>query len=575
MKLRSPGITPHDTEVELSYEGTPVPATAGLSVAAALTHAGLLALRRTGNGDRGVFCGMGVCGECLVTIDGRPGMLACTTSVVAGMRIDRQPAAITPDGTPLAPLPESELTCELLVIGGGPAGLAAAATAAEAGVEVVLMDDRSSLGGQFYKQPAEGFTVDEGRLDAQYRAGRALIDRVRQSDATVLSGTKVWGAAGPTELYAASSSQRFVVHPRTVILATGAYERAVPFPGWTLPGVMTTGAGQSLTRSYQVSPGQRVLVAGNGPLNVQLAAELTKAGVTVVALVELAGITRPRHAVRAARMVSAAPGLMRDGVGYLIALRRAGVPLLTGRTVVRVDGDGRAERATVARLDAAGAILPGSEQTFDVDAVCVGLGFLPSAEIARLLGVVHEVHPTSGGYVAQRSSTGRTADGGVWTVGDAAEINGAKVAEAAGALAAAEVAGEFGKTVAPQLVRDATRAKRRHERFQVALWQAYRGPRLFGQLSTPDTVVCRCESVLRSAIDDTTDDGLQSAGALKRLTRAGMGRCQGRFCGFVVSDLVSERTGSPAGGFAPQLPFRPTPISVAAASQDDGPGLPG
>ena len=570
-ELRTSGVSVPGMDLTLQYEGTPIRARSGVSVAAALIDAGVRALRHAGGDDRGVFCGMGVCGECLVTLNGRSGALACMTTVAPGMRIDRQPAAIPPPTSPVAALPEKVITVQLLVIGGGPAGLSAAATAAEAGVDVLLVDDRSSLGGQFYKQPAASFTVQEDRLDSQYRSGRALIGRFGRSGAAVLSGTRVWGANGPHELYAADGRQRYVLRPRMVVLATGAYEQVAPFPGWTLPGVLTTGAGQSLARSYQVSPGRRVLVAGNGPLNVQLAAELTRAGVTVVGLVELARLARPRQVIRGLRMTLAAPGLIRDGAGYLVVLRRAKVPLLTGRTVVRVEGNGRAEHAVVARIDDDGAAVAGTEQGFDVDAVCVGLGFLPSAEIARLLGVPQDIDPASGGYVSRRSETGRTEVAGVWTVGDAAEVRGSKVAETAGALAGVDVAAELGHNADPQNLRQAKLTNGRHLRFQAALWQAYSGPRLFAQLTTPDTVVCRCESVLRSAIDNAID-GVQSSGALKRLSRAGMGRCQGRFCGSVVNDYVRARTGTPAGGFAPQPPFRPTPISVAAAANDETAG---
>lgn len=569
--LRTSGVRAPGVDLKLQYEGTPIRARPGVSVAAALTDVGVRALRHAGSDDRGVFCGMGVCGECLVSVNGSPGALACMTTVAPGMRIDRQPAAIPPPTSPVAALPEKVITIQLLVIGAGPAGLSAASTAAEAGVDVLLVDDRSSLGGQFYKQPASSFTVQEDRLDSQYRAGRALIERFGRSGGAVLSGTRVWGANGPHEFYAADSRQRYVLRPRMVVLASGAYERVAPFPGWTLPGVMTTGAGQSLARSYQVSPGRRVLLAGNGPLNVQLAAELTRAGVTVVGLVELARLVRPRQVICGLRMALASPGLMRDGAGYLVGLRRAKVPMLTGRTVVRVEGNGRAERAVVARIDDDGAAVPGTELQFEVDAVCVGLGFLPSAEIARLLGVLQDTDPASGAYVSRRSETGRTQVAGVWTIGDAAEVRGVKVAEAAGALAGADVAAELGYSGNPEKLRQARLSNRRHLRFQAALWQAYSGPRLFAQLTTPDTVVCRCENVLRSAIDNAVD-GVQSAGALKRLSRAGMGRCQGRFCGSVVNEYVRARTGSPAGGFAPQPPFRPTPIGVAAAADDEPAG---
>jgi NADPH-dependent 2,4-dienoyl-CoA reductase/sulfur reductase-like enzyme len=554
--------TPPEAGITVHYEALAVPARPGSSIAAALTAAGIRVCRQSSAGDRGLFCGMGVCGECSIEIDGSPGQLACMTHVNDRMRLRRQPAAPRADiTTEQEPHPaEQVLRAEVLVVGGGPAGLAAAATAAEAGVDVLLVDDRASPGGQYYKQP-----LDPGASDRQYAAGRALVQRVRAAGVRVYSGVRVWGADEPGRLYAAHGRERFEFRAERLILATGAYERAVPFPGWTLPGVMTTGAGQSLLRGYHVKPGDRLLVAGNGPLNVQLAAEVVRAGGTVVGLVELARMFRPGRAIEVMRMAASAPSLTRDGLGYLTRLRRARVPILTGRGVVRVEGDGRAQRAVVARLDPAGLPVPGTEITFDVDAVCLGLGFMPGNELGRLLGLRHVLDPRSGGYVLERSPSGRSSLDDVWVVGDSAEVRGAKVAESTGMLAGAEAAASLGQPLRD--LRTVRRRRDRHERFQRALWRAYSAPALFSQLADQETIVCRCENVSLRTIDWAARE-VRSTGALKRLTRAGMGQCQGRFCGFVVTELVRQATGVPVNelsGFAPQPPLRPTPLWVLAA----------
>jgi NADPH-dependent 2,4-dienoyl-CoA reductase/sulfur reductase-like enzyme len=562
-------VTAPEGGVTVRYDSHVVPARPGSSIAAALTAAGIRVCRHSMAGDRGLFCGMGVCGECAIEVDGSQGHLACMTHVRDGMRLRPQPAA---PGADLAAGPEPHWTehvvrAELVVVGGGPAGLAAAAAAAEAGADVLLVDDRAGLGGQYYKQPASSFGPESAPTDRQYAAGRALIDRVRAAGVRVYSGVRVWGAEGPGRLYAARGCERFEFRAQRLILATGAYERVAPFPGWTLPGVMTTGAGQSLLRGYRVAPGKRLLVAGNGPLNVQLAAELVRAGGTVAGLVELAEMFSARRATDVLRMAACAPSLLRDGAGYLTTLRRAHVPILTGRAVVRVDGDGHAERAVVARLGADGRPVPGSEITFDVDAVCVGLGFMPGGELARLLGLRHSVDPRTGGYVVERSGSGRSSLEDVWVVGDGAEVGGAKVAESTGVLAGAEAAASLGRPAGD--TRAEGRRRDRHQRFQRALWRVYGGPVLFAQLADPQTIICRCENVTLATIAAALRE-VRSAGALKRLTRAGMGQCQGRFCGFVVTELVKETTGVPVSersGFAPQPPLRPTRLSVLAAPE--------
>ena len=567
MSIKTPGVTAPEAGLTVRYEDRCVPARPGSSIAAALTAADIRVCRQSAAGDRGLFCGMGVCGECSIEVDGRPGQLACMTPVEDGMRLRRQPAAPSADVT-AAPEPgpaEQIVRADVVVVGGGPAGLAAAATAAEAGADVLLVDERASLGGQYYKQPASSFVLDPAALDRQYSAGRELIQRVRAAPVRIFSGVRIWGADGPGRLYAARGREQFEFRTERLILATGAYERAVPFPGWTLPGVMTTGAGQSLLRAYQVAPGHRLLVAGNGPLNVQLAAELARAGGTVVGLVEVARMFSPGRAIAALAMAASAPSLTRDGLGYLAGLRRARVPILTGSAVVRVDGDGRAQRAVVARLDHDGRAVPGTERSFDVDAVCVGLGFMPGNELARLLGLRYSVDPGTGGYVLERSPSGRSSLEHVWVVGDGAEVRGAKVAESIGTLAGAEAAVSLGRPVCD--LRATRRQRDRHEQFQRALWRAYRAPALFSQLADPQTIVCRCENVTLATIAATARE-VHSSGALKRLTRAGMGQCQGRFCGFMVTHLVAETTGVPAdaqSGFAPQPPLRPVQVSALAA----------
>lgn len=222
----------------VTFEGRPIPLLDGASVASALVEAGELSLRETREGTcRGVFCGMGVCQECLVSIDGEPGQRACLTPGRAGMVVTRQPAR--PDLTQTAAAPvaqtnaEHTRNCDVVVIGGGPGGLSAAATAAEAGLDVVVLDERVKLGGQYFKQPS---VPARAREDAQFAAGRALIERVRASGAEVHSGAQVWGAFDLDDIRVLAPDGRWRYETRVLILAPGAYERPLPMPGWTLPG---------------------------------------------------------------------------------------------------------------------------------------------------------------------------------------------------------------------------------------------------------------------------------------------------------------------------------------------------
>ena len=574
------------SELTFQFAGRQIPFVEGMTIAAALLAVGEPGLRENrAGGSRGLFCGMGVCHECLVEVDGRSGVRACMTTATPGLEVTRQPArpdltvqvarraraahaAASITASPAAAETAAGQVSEnpdLLVVGAGPGGLTAAAAAAEVGLRVVLLDERAKPGGQYFKQPASRGWGAGPRRDSQFVAGKALIDRVRLAGVTVLSDAQLWGAFARDDLgvLAPEGGYRFV--PRALILAPGAYERGVPVPGWTLPGVMTTGAAQTLWRSYGTPPGRRVLVSGNGPLNMQVAAELRRAGSTVVALAEIATPASPRRALALARMAAADRSLILDGLRYRTSLARGGVPVLYGEMVTTIEGDGRVERATVAQIDIAGCPIPGTERSFEVDAVCMGFGFHPSNEIARALGARHEQR--RGQLQTVVDELGRTSLPNVWVVGDGAEIGGARLAQAVGELAGIDAARALGfKVTAAHEARerDAVRGAARHRRFQAGLAAAFAAPLIEEQLAAPSTQICRCEEVPRDALEQALADGAGHIGSLKRATRAGMGPCQGRYCGPLIAAMTSRRISeelTEMSGFAPSPPVKPVTIA--------------
>ncbi len=554
--------------MEFRFAGRALPAEPGSSVAAALVAAGERICRQSPDGGRGVFCGMGVCAECTVVVDGRPGVLACMTPVADGMIVDAQP--VRPEvGSVVPPAPtHTELSPDVLVVGAGPAGLACARTAAAAGLDVVVIDERRGPGGQYYKQPSD--PRPGRRLDAQFRDGRRLIDQALASGARLHTGMTVWGAFAPDHVVAVGSELSLTVRARRLVLGTGAYERGVPMPGWTLPGVMTTGAAQTLLRSYGTPAGRRVLVTGNGPLNLQVAAELALAGVQVVGVAEVADPFGWRSAPALAQMAAAAPGLARDGARYLAVLRRHRVPVHARTAVIRCDGDTVLRTATLARLDAAGHPVAGTERTLEVDAVCTGFGFAPSTEISRALGCEHRYDPGRDVLEVVRDDAGLTSLPTVRVIGDGGASQGAKVALAQGELAGAALVAELRGGAGQGSGSAARRRLRRNLRFQRALSRAYAAPHLALQLADDDTVVCRCEDV--TLADARADAGLLSSGAIKRVTRAGMGPCQGRYCGATLQAIARDNSGVAVDAFSglrPQAPIKPVRIGQIA-DRDEG-----
>ena len=591
MRVRTPGIRRKGSAFEFRFEAQPIMAYAGESVASALIAAGIYGFRETRAGQtRGVFCGMGVCGDCQVLIDGES-RRACMTPARPDAVVRRHPALLNP--RPPRPRDQAadwvEIEPDVLVVGAGPAGLAAARTAAAVGLEVLVVDERGHAGGQYFKQPGTGFDIDERRIDPQYAEGRRLIREAQGRKLRFYLGATVWGVFGGGRLAVLTADGNLLIRPRRCVLAPGAYERALPVPGWTLPGVMTSGAAQTLLRAYQTAPGKRVIVAGNGPLNLQVADELSRAGVDVACVAELAPPPWRAGIHTALALALHSPSLAYAGMRHLLNLRRRKVPVLYGHVLASVDGRDRASRASIAAIDRDGALVEGTRRQFEIDAVCTNYGFLPQSELARAFGCRFGFDPRRGAVVAERDADGRSSVPKVFIAGDAGGLGGARIAIDQGLLAGLAIVAELrgdtqatGRELARQY-RGIRRRIRRHARFQAALWQLFAAPRLSVDLSSADTLICRCEELDRQSLERIlARRGITSLAAVKKASRAGMGRCQGRYCTSLLAAL-SRQTGGPLIGnignigdedfFAPRPPAKPVPIGRIARPCGEAPPL--
>jgi glycine/D-amino acid oxidase-like deaminating enzyme len=576
MRLTHPLITPSAEAVGITFDGRPLSALPGETVAAALSAAGILAYRRTASGaPRGLWCGMGACFDCLVTIDGRANQRACLAKVAPGMVVESAPPAAP---APLAPEPAAraeEIAPEVLVVGAGPAGLSAAIAAAEAGCDVVVLDERDAAGGQYLKPLASSHA--HAAPDRQFRQAAALRARAAAAGVAFHHGATVWGAFGPQELGVLAGGRNLVARPRRLILAPGAHERPVPIPGWTLPGVMTTGALQTLARANRVSPGRRVVIAGNGPLNLQLACELVEGGVEVVAVLEAAPKPGFRTWRQAVTLAARAPDLAWDGVRYLAVLRRAGVPVIWGTVPTGIvvpppspalagEGAGEAGGWGPRGLSLL-ATTRGGSLSFTADVVALNLGFQPETGLARALGCDHRFTDSGLGRLETAiAPDGRTSLPEVFAIGDGAQIGGARVALARGRLAGLAAARDLGRAVAPDA--QAAQALVRAEAFQGALWRLFAVPGFDAAALPDETIVCRCEEVTAGALRAARDaEGAASSGALKKATRAGMGRCQGRMCAATVARIAGAA--SEPGWAAPRAPVKPVPAMALAMEKPE------
>ncbi|MEV6616385.1 NAD(P)/FAD-dependent oxidoreductase [Streptomyces sp. NPDC051051] len=468
----------------------------------------------------------------------------------------------------------SERRPVLAVVGAGPAGLAAALAAAARGVRVVLVDSAPEPGGQFYRQPAPGLGARRPQvLHHRWRTWERLRDglttHLADGRTEYLSGHHVWcverestgfvvhALLGPEEREPAS------VRADGVVLATGGYEKVLPFPGWTLPGVITAGGAQAMLKGGLALPGRTVVVAGTGPLLLPVATGLAAAGARVTTLVESAApaalVRRsagPRDVARRARVLAAHPDKLAEAADYAARLLRHEVSVMTRHTVVEAHGRDRLESVTVAAVGPDGRPVPGSAQRLACDTLAVGHGLLPHTDLASALGCRLDA---AGVRVDDEQ---RTDVPGVWAAGEATGIGGAALSLAEGHIAGRSAAARLhGSAPDPRAWTPAARSRTRLRTFAAELERLYAAPVRWAEEVTDATVVCRCEEITAGAVREAV--GALGAGDLrtvKLLTRAGMGWCQGRMCepgvaGIAGCDLVPGR----------RLPARPVPLGVLAA----------
>ncbi len=474
------------------------------------------------------------------------------------------------------------LQAEVVVVGAGPAGLSAALAAGRAGVQVVLIDNGRQPGGQYYRQPAAELQAFKPRR--HQREGRLLWEKAAAAGVEFLTDTTVWGAFEGNLLTLYGPQAPPSIQAQALVLATGAYERVAAFPGWTLPGVMTTGAAQTLLKGQGILPGGRVVVAGTGPLQLVVAAELVRAGAKVVAVLDGSRLLRKalRRPMAHGRALWAQWDRLVEGLSSGLVLRQAGVPYYTGWGVVAAQGQTEVTGVTIARLDDAWRPVPGTSQTLACDTLCCSYGFVPANELAGLLGARHEWQAQRGGFVPVRDEHMQTSVAGVFAVGECAGVGGGALAliegQIAGLAAAAQVkasSSEAGNTALnSEDIQRLRLALRREQRFQQFYGELFNpGPGL-DELAQPDTTICRCEGVTRAEIGQAAQQGADTLDATKSLTRCGMGNCQGRVCGPLVAALVAQETGqarAEVGQFRARPPVFPVPLAALHPDVEDQP----
>ncbi len=333
-------------------------------------------------------------------------------------------------------------SCDLVIIGTGPAGMSAAATAAAHGLEVLLLDEQKRAGGQIYRDVGIASQSRGKILGQEYLDGLGLVDSLANGNIRHVTGATVWSVEQDGTIAWSAKDTASMVRSNRVLLATGALERPVPVPGWTLPGVMTAGAAQILLKQSSIVP-RHAVIAGTGPLIYLVAAQMIRAGTPPLALVETQARSQAIAALfRHPGALKAWPQLLK-GMDLLGEIRRANVPRHLAATNLRVEGD---ERAMALTFNSRGA-----DHKIACETVLLHQGVVPNTQISRALDLEHYWHSGQAAFLPVTDEWGRSSQPEVFIAGDGMDINGAVAARWTGALAALRIAADLGKINDQQL----------------------------------------------------------------------------------------------------------------------------
>ena len=452
------------------------------------------------------------------------------------------------------------------VVGAGPAGVRAVERLVAAGLSPVWIDEAPDGGGRIYQRPPSALARDARTLYG-FEAKRATaihdtLDALKPR-CDWRPETLVWHIRpGAGVMQALQRGAQQTIGFDAAILCTGAMDRVIPVPGWTLPGVTTLGAAQIALKAQGCGIGRRVVLLGSGPLLVLVAYQYAKAGADVAAVLD----TTPF-----ATKARAAPGLMlggttfAKGLYYTAWLKRRGVRMAEGITPMVIEGDGLSV-AAIRWRDATGR-----EHRTECDAIGMGWGLKPEAQLADLAGVPFRHDALQANWIPVRDQAGRTPVAGIYLAGDGAGIGGADVAELAGQRAALALLADAGHRIDPLETVTLDRRLAGLARFRGALERAFPFPAHLARALPDDAILCRCEGLrageLRAAARAEAATGpAPEMNRAKAFTRVGMGRCQGRVCGAAAAEILAAELGRPVpqiGRLRGQPPVKPIPLVAA------------
>jgi thioredoxin reductase len=569
--------------MSIRVDGKEVEVYPGETLAAAIMNEFGIGYRETLNGEkRGPVCQMGVCYECSVHVNGLGKVRACMTTVEDGMEIktreDGNSSAFVDDyavkiPTVLPQMHDADTSTEpydVIIIGAGPAGMGAADELAGHDLRIVVLDEQAQAGGQIYRRPLPEFQ-DEGSRNSR-------VDKAtRHRDIDWVFRAQVWGifpkmqdgktSSSPeeAELFEICMEGKRSLLARRIILATGAYDRLVAFPGWQSPGVMSAGGIQLLLKSQGMLAGERIALAGSHPFLLIVAQQILKNGGQVTGITFAQPFPRIgdliRYGVQSLKRVKK----IKELLSALWMIRKANVPITYGRVPIQFQGNAEVQEATFAKVTDQHRVSPDDETKVECDVLGLCFGFNASSELARQVGCGMEYNLHKGGWIAKHNEVMQSTLPRVYVAGEITGVGGAELSELEGRLAGCGVLATSGAEQ-PAKIKKLMKAKKSWTGFADLLNEATAlEPSVYRDLlRDPQTYICKCEQVTAGVVTETLEQHpyLETMNTIKLYTRCGMGLCQGRYCENTLAAFLHDPGKAvEVGSFTARNPVKPVSIS--------------
>lgn len=450
---------------------------------------------------------------------------------------------------------------DLIIIGAGPAGMSAACAAKKLGLDVCVLDEQPSPGGQIFRHITQASQLIKTILGPEYVKGESLAQDFLKSGVDYRPKTSVWHIADDLSVGIVANGEADYIRGKKILIANGAYERPFPIPGWTLPGVMTAGGAQTLLKNAALAPKQDCVFVGCGPLLYLLANQYIQAGIKIAAIIDTAPTVEPRQGLKHLAGLFYGREFIRRGLKYIKAIKNSHIPWYQGCSDIELHGE---QTLTSIRFTAGGKM-----HQIDCRLAFLHQGVIPNTQLTFEIRARHTWDKVQHCWLPTVDENMQTSVANVYVAGDGANIGGAEGAILQGTLVGSLIARSLDTKLPTDTEQQLNKLRldlKKLYAFREFIFSCYTPTQAF-RIPKDDTIVCRCEEVTAGDIRHQVDRGCNGPNQLKSFTRCGMGPCQGRECGLTVSEIIQEKTQLPiekVGHYRIRPPIKPLTLGQLA-----------